>query len=74
MSATNEQVTDYRIGLDKVIDQRNRLVEINILNPACSDFRDGVVLAFDILTQVLIEHFPLLAESVNDPEKEPTKP
>jgi hypothetical protein len=63
MALTNEQVNVYRIGLDKLIDQRNRIVGREIPNPDCSDFRDDVVLAFDILTQILGEHFPLLQES-----------
>jgi uncharacterized membrane protein len=32
--------------------------------------RDEFVLALDILTQVLTEHFPLMAESENAPKEE----
>jgi hypothetical protein len=55
-----------RIGLDKVTDQRNRIVGMDIPDPACSDMRDGIVLAFDILVQVLEEYFPLMAETTGE--------
>ena len=67
---TNEQSTEYRIGMDKFIDQRNRIVAMDIPDPACSDVRDEFVLALDILTQVLTEHFLLMAESENAPKEE----
>jgi len=54
----------YLIGLDKVTEQRNRIVAMDIPDPACSDMRDEVVLAFDILVQVLQERFPLITETV----------
>ena len=67
MCNPNEQVNEYRIGLDKVTDQRNRIVEMDIPDPACSDMRDAIVLALDILVQVLGEHFPLMQETRNAP-------
>jgi hypothetical protein len=62
-TGTNQQSMEYRIGLDKFIDQRNRIVGMDISDPACSDMRDQFVLALDILAQVLTEHFPLMAET-----------
>lgn len=63
---TNAQHNNCRIGLDKLVDQRNRIVAAEIPDPACSGMRDSIVLAFDILTQILVEHFPLMAESVGE--------
>jgi hypothetical protein len=72
LSAPVERVTgpntmqqpSYRIGLDKVIDQRNRIVSLDIPDPNCSQLRDELTLAFDILVQVLAEHVPMMAETV----------
>jgi len=59
----NTLIQTQRLGLDKLIDQRNRIVATEIPDPACDHLRDEVVLAFDILTQILGEHFPLMQES-----------
>ena len=67
MAATNEQSNEPRIGLDKLIDQRNRIVAMDMPDPACSDVRDAMVLALDILTQILGEHFPLMQQSTGQP-------
>ena len=63
MTATNQQSSEYKIGLDQLIDRRNDIVAMEISDPDCGALRDNIVFALDILTQVLIEHFPLLAES-----------
>ena len=56
VTATNQQSNEYRLGLDQVVDQRNRIVAMDIPDPACSDMRDAIVLALDILLEVLGEH------------------
>ena len=58
----------YSIGLDKFIDQRNRIVAMDV-GVRNSDLRDAIVLAFDLLTQILGEHFPLLAETRGEQER-----
>jgi hypothetical protein len=63
MENPNELVVQKRIGLDRVTDQRNSIAAMEVPDPAYSDMRDKIVLAFDILIQVLTEHFPLIAES-----------
>lgn len=52
-----------KTGLDKVTDARNDLVAMYVPDLAYSDMRDCIVMVFDILTQVLIEHFPFMSES-----------
>lgn len=69
-SDPNTQHQEYRIGLDQVTDARNSLVAMEIPYPACSKMRDRIVMVFDILTQVLLEHFPLIAESSQPPIKD----
>lgn len=59
----NVRYHGHRTGLDKFIDQRNRIVAMDVSDPSCSELRDDIVLAFDILTQILIEHFPLMRDS-----------
>lgn len=63
LAQTNQTSTEYRPGLDQVIDQRNRIVAREIPDPACSDMRDDIVLTFDILLEVLGEHFPLMSDT-----------
>ena len=63
LAQTNRAPTEYRPGLDQVIDQRNRIVAREIPDPACSGMRDDIVLAFDILLEVLGEHFPLMGDT-----------
>ena len=60
----NEKVEVSQMGLDEVVDQRNRVVAMDIACPDCSGLRDQLVTTLDMLMQVLKIFFPIFLVEV----------
>ena len=69
----NVQQESRKLGLDAVIDARNDLVALEVEVP-CEGVRDQTVMIFDLLIQVLTEHFPLICDSAPERNAPPVDP